>query len=539
MAHQASRRGFLQGLGALAAAAAVPTLRSAAQAQPTAAGSGRPNIVVILADDLGFADIGCYGSEIATPNLDRLAGEGVRLTQFYNCARCCPTRAALLTGLYPHEAGVGHMVENRGRPQYQGFLRDDCVTIAEALRPAGYRTLMSGKWHVGGKRPHWPVDRGFDRYFGLLDGASSYFALDEGRNMALDDQPWAPPAEGFYMTDAITDHAVQFLSEPASQAQPFFLYLAYTAPHWPVHALPEDIARYRGRYRDGWDALRRARHQRQIEMGLVDPKWPLSPRDDQAPPWDDVTDPDHQDLKMAAYAAQIDRMDQGIGRVLATLAATGADRNTLVLFLADNGACAEAVERAGRTADPGTPESYIAYGLPWANAGNTPLRLFKQRIHEGGIASPLVAWWPGRLPAGTISPQVGHVMDLMPTCLEAAGVAYPQRFNGRTITPLSGRSLLAPLRGAAPQRREPIFWEHQGNRGVRDGDWKLVSIGRNDWELYDLAADRTELNDLAAAEPARVAAMSAMYDAWAERIGVVPFHTLPRPTRPATTRAAE
>ena len=305
----------------------------------------RPNIVLIMADDMGFSDIGCYGSEIRTPNLDGLAARGIRFTQFYNTARCCPTRSSLLTGLYAHQAGVGHMVSDRGFPAYQGYLNDRSVTIAEALRPAGYTTLMAGKWHVGEDRPHWPVDRGFDRYFGLISGGSNYFRLDPGRQMALDNQPYTPPAEGFYMTDAFTDHALGFLDQAAAKTQPFFLYLAYTAPHWPLHALPEDIARYRGRYRMGWDALRIARHRRMIELGLVDRRWPLTPRDSRAPAWGEITDQEMRDLRMAVYAAQIYRMDQNIGRVLERLRAIGAEENTLVLFLADNGGCAEEVNR--------------------------------------------------------------------------------------------------------------------------------------------------------------------------------------------------
>lgn len=353
----------------------------AAATLASAAAARRPNIILIMADDMGFSDLGCYGSEISTPNLDGLAARGVRFTQFYNTARCCPTRAALLTGLYNHQAGIGHMVNDRGFPAYQGYLNDRCVTIAEALRPAGYRTMMSGKWHVGEDRPHWPIDRGFERCFSLISGATNYFRLEKGRQMALDDQPYTPPAEGFYITDAIADHAVKYIGEYGRRPEPFFLYLAFTAPHWPLHALPEEIARYRGRYMKGWDALRKERHARQIQMGIVDKRWPLTPRDPAAPAWEDVSDKEMRDLKMAVYAAQIDRMDQGVGRVLAKLREVGAEENTLVMFLADNGGCAEEVDRGKPGVPPGGADSFMSYGLPWANASNTPFRLYKHWVH--------------------------------------------------------------------------------------------------------------------------------------------------------------
>ena len=496
----------------------------------------RPNIVLIMADDMGFSDIGCYGSEIRTPNLDGLAARGIRFTQFYNTARCCPTRSSLLTGLYAHQAGVGHMVSDRGFPAYQGYLNDRSVTIAEALRPAGYTTLMAGKWHVGEDRPHWPVDRGFDRYFGLISGGSNYFRLDPGRQMALDNQPYTPPAEGFYMTDAFTDHALQFLDQAAAKAQPFFLYLAYTAPHWPLHALPEDIARYRGRYRMGWDALRVARHRRMIELGLVDRRWPLTPRDPRAPAWDQVTDQEMRDLRMAVYAAQIDRMDQNIGRVLGRLRAIGAEENTLVLFLADNGGCAEEVNRGVPGALPGSKDSFMSYGLPWANASNTPFRLYKHWVHEGGISTPLIARWPAAIrQTNTITHQPGHLIDLMATCLDVAGAAYPKTYGGHSITPLEGRSLLPILKGRTRRPHEALYWEHEGNRAVRQGQWKLVSRHPEGWELYDLEADRTELNNLAARYPDKVRELTALYATWAARCGVVPWEKFNRAGAPRTT----
>ena len=379
------RREFLQSLGAAALLAPgcsspSPTSESSAPKQP--------NIILIMADDMGFSDIGCYGGEISTPNLDRLAEQGIRFTQFYNTARCCPTRASLLTGLYSHQAGIGHMITDRGVPSYQGYLNNECVTIAEALKPAGYTTLMSGKWHVGEHRPHWPTDRGFDRYYGLISGGSNYFKLDGARQMARDDEPFTP-GEGFYMTDAFSDNAAKFIGEHAEsddRDKPFFLYVPYTAPHWPLHAWPEDITKYQGKYMGGWDALREERHARMIKMGLVEQSWRMTPRDPDAPAWEDIEDKELEDLKMAVYAAQIDRMDQGIGKILDKLREVGAEENTLVMFLADNGGCAEEIDipKGNRRKHLGRPRraprprgsSFDSYGLPWANASNTPFRLY-------------------------------------------------------------------------------------------------------------------------------------------------------------------
>ena len=511
-------------LTAVAGGLAAPLASASIQAAPR-----RPNILLIVADDMGFSDLGCYGSEISTPNLDGLAHRGVRFTQFYNTARCCPTRASLLTGLYPHQAGIGHMVENRGVPSYQGYLNDRCVTIAEALRRGGYRTLMSGKWHVGETRPHWPTDRGFDRYFGLISGASNYFRLDPGRQMAIDDRPFAPQPGSFYMTDAITNRAVDFLERYGRLEKPFFLYVAYTAPHWPLHALPEDIARYRGEYLKGWDALRKERHARMIEMGIVDKRWPLTPRDPAAPPWDTVSDRHARDLKMAVYAAQIDRMDQDAGKLLAKLRQIGAEQNTLVLFLSDNGGCAEEVDRGKPAVPAGDPDSFLSYGLPWANASNTPFRLYKHWVHEGGIATPLIAYWPAVIKQhGVITSAPGHIIDLMATCLDVAGVEYPKTYQGREITPLEGQSLVPIFRGGRRQTHDALFWEHEGNRAVRQGNWKLVSRYPDTWELYDMETDRTEMTDFAVKYPEKAGELLARYDAWARRCGVVEPKDLPK-----------
>lgn len=508
-----NRRSFLKLTGAATAGTALP-LPAAAK---------RPNIIVMMADDMGFSDIGCFGSEIATPNLDRLAAGGLRLTNFYNTARCCPTRASLLTGLYSHQAGIGHMIKDRGTPAYQGYLNDHCVTIAEAVRQGGYRAGMAGKWHVGEERPHWPTDRGFERYFGLINGAANYFHPEAGRHIALNDQDYKP-GDNFYMTDAFTDHAVAQIDEFGRGKDPYFLYLAFTAPHWPLHARPEDIAKYEGKYMEGWDELRKQRHARQFKLGIVDAKWPLTPRDSHSPAWESVENKKALARKMAVYAAQIDRLDQSVGRVLAKVKELGQEENTLILFLADNGGCAEEINTGKPGVPPGGVDSYLSYGLPWANASNTPFRLYKHWVHEGGISSPFIAYWPAVIKQkNAISRQPAHLVDLMATCLDVAGVAYPKTYKGKDVTPLEGKSLLPIFGGKQRKGHDAIYWEHEGNRAVREGKWKLVSRFPDQWELYDLEADRTELKDQASAQPARVKRMAGLYDVWAARVGVVPW----------------
>jgi arylsulfatase A-like enzyme len=522
----------LRGAAAGATAAIVPT--GAAFARAVANKDKRPNIVLIMADDMGFSDIGCYGGEIYTPNLDGLAAGGLRFTQFYNAARCCPTRASLMTGLYPHQAGIGLMVGNRGYPAYQGYLNEHCVTIAEALKLAGYRTLMAGKWHVGEKRPHWPTDRGFDKYFGLISGGANYFDITKSkakgvkRQMAMDDKPYTPPKQGFYLTDAFSDNAVSFIDQYGRGPEPFFLYLAYTAPHWPLHALPEDIAKYKGKYLKGWDRLRQERRKRMIRMGIISDKWPLSPRDKTTWPWAEEKNKELMDLKMAVYAAQIERMDYGIGQVLDKIREIGARDNTLVLFLADNGGCAEGgptgFDNRKNGLPPGGVDSYMSYGLSWANASNTPFRRYKHWVHEGGISTPLIAYWPAVVKeTGTLTHQPGHIIDIMATCLDVAGIDYPATYKGHVLTPLEGKSLVPIFKGGHREPHEAIFWEHEGNRAVRQDKWKLVAAHGKPWELYDLEADRTELNDLAGKHPEKVEQLKALYQGWAKRCGVLPW----------------
>jgi arylsulfatase A-like enzyme len=509
----------------------------------------RPNIILIVADDLGFSDLGCYGGEIETPNLDRLASQGVRFTQFYNCARCCPTRASLLTGLYPHQAGIGYMEPThkyargaieRKIPQYQGFLNRECVTLAEALKPAGYQSFLSGKWHVGREPGQMPLDRGFDRFFGILGGMVAYFdpppeQLYEGR------EPLKRLPPKFYATDAFTDKAIQFMKE-ADPARPYFLYLAYTSPHFNLDAWPEDIRKYRGKYMVGWDETRRRRFERQLKLGIVAPGAQLSERHPRSPAWEDEPDKDLMDLKMAVYAAAVDRMDWNIGRLLEALRRSRAEDNTLVIFISDNGG--EMLGRRLNSKPPYSKKDHAMYLLPWANVSNTPFRLFKQMMHEGGISSPFIARWPGVTPPGSLLRRdFGHVMDLMPTFLEIAGATYPSRYNGRRIPPVEGMSLLAMLHGREGGKRRTLFWEHGGNRALRDGRWKLVSfyneveedpvtfgLGARTgaWELYDMEKDRSECSDLARAHPERVRAMERQYEQWARRCGVVPWEEILR-----------
>ena len=478
----------------------------------------RPNIIICLVDDLGFSDLGSYGSRLLTRNIDRLAENGIRCTQMYNSARCCPSRAALLTGLYPHQAGVGHMTADYGIDSYQGYLNDRCVTIAEVLRTSGYRTLMSGKWHVGGNyhppAPEfgWPTceegyptprQRGFDRFFGIWGGYTSFFNPD---SLGLDDTPIKAETTDFYLTEEITNHALQMIDEGSDSDYPFFLYLSYTAPHWPLHALEEDIAKYEGAFRQGWDAERTSRHESQKGIGLLDEKWQISARDQDAPDWNDVRHKDWEDLRMAVYAAQVDRVDQGVGRIMERLRELGEYDNTLFMFLSDNGGCAELFQEdkdipvpsiySTPTVDgkrvtcgnilslrPGPDTTFMSYDLPWANVSNAPFRLFKSWMQEGGISTPFIIHWPDMIKQPAIDHSPMYITDITATCIEAAGATYPAEFDGRQITPIEGESFLPVIEGQEWTRESPIFWEHEGNRAVRIGEWKLVSEYGLPWEL--------------------------------------------------------
>lgn len=507
----------------------------------------RPNIVLMMADDMGFSDLGCYGSEIRTPQLDALAKAGLRFTQFYNGARCCPTRASLMTGLYPHQAGVGHMVDS-GRttlPGYRGDLSANSVTIAQVLRAAGYRTMMSGKWHVTPvttDKKNWPLQRGFERYFGTIHGAGSFY---DPATLTLGNEPIKPEGD-FYYTDAIAQHTEKFLDELGQGPDPFFAYVAFTAPHWPMHAPESEVAKYKGRYAQGWDALRTERHKRMLAMGVVDKSWPLTERDTAVPAWADEPEKEWMQRRMEVYAAMVDRLDQAVGRIVAKLKALNQLDNTLILFLADNGGCAEELRgkpnnvlhvpkqtRDGRavrygnipTIMPGKDDDYQSYGLPWANASNTPFRRYKHWVHEGGISSPLIAHWPKGITKGKGSwvHEPSHLIDIMATCADLGQAKYPAQLDGQAITPLEGRSLRPLLAGAKTAPVRALYWEHEGNRAMREGEWKIVSQHPGDWELYNIRQDRGERNNLAAAQPDRLKSMAARWDTWAARAQVRPW----------------
>lgn len=491
----------------------------------------KPNIVVILVDDMGFADLGCYGSEIPTPNLDSLAANGLRFTQFYNTGRCCPTRASLLTGLYPHQAGVGHMTEDKGTPGYQGRLNDNCVTIAEVLRPAGYFTIMSGKWHVGQNHGVAPWTRGFDRSLNAAAGGF-YFPDSPRTELFLNGENAGRGGGGklpdeWYSTDLWTDFGIRFIDEALAAKKPFYLHLCHNAPHFPLQAPQDEIAKFRGTYKAGWDKLRIQRHAKQIGMGLVDKAWPLSPRPEEVKAWEALTpaEQDHFDHIMAIYAAAVSHMDAAIGRLVAALRQRGVLDNTLILFLSDNGANAESGPNGRLEGDPpGSAKSNVFEGQSWATLSNTPLRRYKHFNHEGGISTPLIAHWPAQIKSpGEFRQQPGHLVDIMATCVEISGAKYPAQFNGKPVQPMEGRSLV-PAFANKPIERDALFWEHEGNAAIRVGDDKLVRLGRNgSWELYNLKADRTEQHDLAAQNPGKVCALSGKWEAWAERAHVKPY----------------
>jgi arylsulfatase len=586
---------------------------------------------------MGYTDIGCYGGEIRTPAIDGLAARGLRLTQFYNNARCCPTRASLLTGLYAHQAGMGGMNRNQKHPGYTGSLRDNCMTIAEMLRPAGYATYAVGKWHVSlesGEPANWPLQRGFDKFYGTILGYGSFYdpatlCRDNTLITPLNDPAYQPPSGKYYYTDAIADNAVLYLQQhlrnpapaptpattaapattrtapapatgavappiqnpkskiqnppaPAPAPAPFFMYVAFTAAHWPLHALPDDIAKYKGVYDHGYNPIREARCKRLIELGVLPPGTQPAPPDNSG--WDNVKDKAWETRCMEVYAAMIDRMDQGIARIIAQLDATGQLDNTIIMFMHDNGACAEpqgrqpapsatapapgatfrplapgdlqpkarppAMQtrdgrpmRTGAGAMPGPEDTYIGCGRNWANVSNTPFREYKHWVHEGGISTPLIVHWPAGIPAalnGTFARPPAHIIDIAATCLDLAGASYPARRNDTLLTPLAGISLRPLFTGAQTlPRPAPLYWEHEGNRAVRDGDWKLVAKGpAGPWELYNMAEDRTEHHNLAARHKDIAARLSASWETWAVQAKAKPWPwNAPKPGNPKPNKS--
>ena len=531
-----------------------------------------PNIVVILSDDMGFSDIGAYGGEIQTPNLDKLAHNGIRFTQFYNTGRCCPTRASLLTGLYPHQTGIGHMVNDRNAEGYRGDLNDRCVTIAEALQPAGYANYMSGKWHVTPApklnqtpdKHNWPLQRGFDRFYGIINGASSFWdpnsLVRDNQQITMANDLLYQPAEAYHLTDAISDNAVRFITEH-DQTQPFFMYIAYTAAHWPMHARERDIIKYAGVYDVGYDTIRQNRFDKMKEMGVISANSSCSEIFGQ---WDDIEDKDFEAALMETYAAMVDQMDQGIGRIVQALERLNQLDNTLIFYLQDNGGCAENLSwmkdqkplgpreskptltpipndsifydssDPSQTRDgwpvlfgnvmPGPADTYLSYNKAWANVSNTPFREYKHWVHEGGISTPLIAHWPnGIRDSNELRHEPGHLIDIMATCIDLAGASYPETFQNQNIWPLEGKSLV-PIFNDTDMNRDFLFWEHEGNRALRMGKWKIVSKGPDvDWELYDMINDRVELHDLSKQNPDRLAEMVAIWEREAHRTLVYPL----------------
>jgi arylsulfatase len=482
----------------------------------------RPDILLILVDDMGWSDIGCYGGEVSTPNLDSLAYRGIRFTQFHNTSKCFPSRACLLTGVYAQQCGYDRSFQQP---------IENAVTLGEVLQTAGYRTLWSGKHH-GIENP---VTRGFDRYYGLRDGACNHFnpgiqrpgeglpaqkARPSYRTWCIDDSlasPYTPPMD-FYTTDYFTNHALEWLDQHGPDSQPFFLFMAYTAPHDPLMAWPEDIDKYREMYSVGYETIRKARTARQLEMGLIDERFNLS--DPSFPAWSSL-DPATQEseaLKMAVYAAMIDRVDQNIGRILAKLRELGRDQNTLILFMSDNGSSAEVVSIPGE-GEIGSLTRWTSLAGDWANVSNTPFRYFKNYSHEGGICTPLIAYWPDGIEGGSTSDFCGHFIDIMPTLAEIAGAEYPCTFKGDSITPAQGLSLLPVFKGEQSHRKSTLYWEWQHGKAIREGRWKIVTFGEDAaWELYDMETDLTETRDLAASHPEIVRDLSGKWESWSDKI---------------------
>lgn len=485
--------------------------------------STKPNIILISADDLGWSDIGCYGSEVQTPNLDKLGEGGLRFTNFHNTSKCFPSRACLITGVYAQQNGYSNTFKNP---------ITNAVTLGEVLKTAGYRTLWSGKHH-GLENP---FNRGFDRYYGLKDGACNYFnpgdqRPGEGaparkgkpgnktvRTWCIDSlmyNPYTPEEKDFYTTDYFAKNAISWLEEYKNEEQPFFLYLAFNAPHDPLMAWPEDIAKYKGKYNDGYTPIRNARYQKQLKMGLIDEKYQCSePIHDK---WENLEDSVRKDeiRKMEVYAAMIDRMDQNIGKLLNKLKEIGKDKNTLIMFVSDNGASSEMVNITDDYGEIGSMTRWSSLGGNWANVGNTPFRYYKNFSYEGGINTPFIAFWPEKIKAKTFSEFPGHFIDMMATLVEITGADYPEEFNEQHITPMQGQSLLPVFLGEKVEREKPIFWEWKRGQAVYSNGYKLVKEGlEKPWDLYKVSSGPTETKNLATENPEKVKEMEQLFTNW-------------------------
>ena len=529
----------------------------------------RPNILVILADDLGYSDLGCYGGEIETPNLDALAENGMRFNSFYNTSRSCPTRASLLTGLYQHQAGIGRMTFNDHLRGYEGTLSHNAVTIAEVLGEAGYNTGMIGKWHIAETplkeraeqrkwlahqvyypeftdKKNYPTHRGFQDFYGTIYGVVDYF---DPFSLVNGEEPVKEVPDDYYITQALSDSAVNYINRYAESDKPFFMYLSYTAPHWPLHALPEDIAKYEDTYKVGWEAIRNKRYERMKELGIFPGQDDYLSERQFKDKWEDNPTQEWDARAMAVHAAMVDRMDQGIGQVIEALRETGQLNNTLIIFMSDNGCSNEDAQhyapgendRPDMTRDgkqivyprkkkvlPGPQTTYASIGAKWANVANTPFRFWKARQYEGGICTPMIAHWPKGIAKkfrGEMNASKGHVMDIMATCVDLANATYPEKYNGNDIIPMEGKSLVPIFAEGTRDGHEYIGFEHFNERAFLSQDgWKIVGPGKKAaWELYNLNEDRTEMHNLAAQYPEKVAEMAKAYEEWAERCFVVPY----------------
>ena len=485
----------------------------------------RPNIIVVLVDDMGFSDLSFFGSEINTPNIDALAEKGIVMNQFYNTGRCCPSRASLLTGLYQHQAGMGHMVVKRGLPGYLGYLNDSCVTIAEALKEANYTTYMVGKWHLGDDMGQRPNQRGFDYFYGVPEGGGVYwfpFRKNKKRTIILNEVE-QPIDTGFYTTTAFNEQAVNFIKHHRDSLNPFFMYLAHIAPHFPLQALPEDIDKYKGKYMEGWKKARNNRYEAMVEKNIFRKEVALSDPDVQVLDWDTLSleEVKKYDLKMAVYAAQMESLDRGIGALVASLKLTNQYENTIIMFMSDNGATHEQLTDPEVMDSIGTANSFTSYYRSWANVSNTPFRYYKHWVHEGGISSPLILHWPAQIKSHKMVGQIGHINDIMPTCLDLADTKYPDNYQGKYRKPMVGKSLFPMIKGFTIDDTKPIFWEHEGSKAVRKGKWKLVAKHNfSNWELYNMDEDRTELNNLASDHPDLVNELDLLYQDWAKKSNV-------------------